>query len=138
MTSTYTRLKRKGVLSIFLLIFFKFVNVLFCNEWRSLYNKEQPTWESKGISEYHIHIYLPVKTNTLNPLQFARQFYMAQWFRDSSVEAEKTMATQAKAEEDFDETEAERSTEVMQNVEKRKNFLLNQVAIMSKILSNSK
>ncbi|XP_046372301.1 nipped-B-like protein isoform X3 [Haliotis rufescens] len=71
-------------------------------------------------------------------LLFARQFYMAQWFRDSSVEAEKTMATQAKAEEDFDETEAERSTEVMQNVEKRKNFLLNQVAIMSKILSNSK
>ncbi len=69
-------------------------------------------------------------------LQFARQFYMGQWFRDSTVEAEKTMATQAKAEEDFDETEAERSTEVMQNVEKRKNFLLEQVAIMSKAQHN--
>lgn len=65
-------------------------------------------------------------------LQFARQFYIAQWYRDTTVEAEKKIKQQQNTsvsdDEDFNETEAETTTEVMQNVEKRKNFLLSQIA----------
>ena len=48
------------------------------------------------------------------------------------MEAEKQTAHEA----DFDETEAEMSTEVMQNVERRTNFLMSQVAISHKPFSN--
>ena len=63
--------------------------------------------------------------------QFARQFYIAQWFRDTSVEVEKTLKAQQNTsgeEEDFDEKQEETSTEVMQNAEKRKNFLCSQIS----------
>lgn len=59
-------------------------------------------------------------------------FYIAQWYRDTTVEAEKKIKAQQNTsgsdEEDFNETEAEKTTEVMQNVEKRKNFLLSRIA----------
>lgn len=54
--------------------------------------------------------------------QFARLFYIAQWYRDTTVEAQK-----AGHEDEFDATEAEKTTEVLQNVERRKHFLLSQV-----------
>ena len=48
------------------------------------------------------------------------------------MEAEKKIKQQQNTsvsdDEDFNETEAETTTEVMQNVEKRKNFLLSQIA----------
>ncbi|KAJ8305636.1 hypothetical protein KUTeg_016181 [Tegillarca granosa] len=53
---------------------------------------------------------------------FARLFYIAQWYRDTTVEAQK-----AGHEDEFDATEAEKTTEVLQNVERRKQFLLSQV-----------
>lgn len=49
-------------------------------------------------------------------------FYIAQWYRDTTVEAQK-----AGHEDEFDATEAEKTTEVLQNVERRKQFLLSQV-----------
>ncbi|XP_025080871.1 nipped-B-like protein B isoform X1 [Pomacea canaliculata] len=73
-------------------------------------------------------------------LQFARQFYIAQWYRDTTVEAEKKIKahhnTSGSDEEDFNETEAEKTTEVMQNVEKRKSFLLSQIASSHSALSS--
>ncbi|KAL8600997.1 hypothetical protein ACOMHN_030654 [Nucella lapillus] len=76
--------------------------------------------------------YLAYNGQSEPALQFARQFYIAQWYRDTTVEAEKKMRQQQNTsgsdDEDFNETEAETTTEVMQNVEKRKNFLLSQIA----------
>lgn len=65
-------------------------------------------------------------------LQFARQFYTAQWYRDTTVEAENKIKQQLNTsgsddEGEFDEKEGERTTEVMQNVEKRKAFLLSMI-----------
>ncbi|KAL3869511.1 hypothetical protein ACJMK2_042182, partial [Sinanodonta woodiana] len=67
---------------------------------------------------------------------FARQFYIAQWYRDVTVEAQK----QNKIDEDreFDEKEDEKTTEVLQNAEKRKSFLLTQVATNYKPFSSYK
>ena len=59
-------------------------------------------------------------------MQYARSFYIAQWYRDTTVEAEKKMKASGDNEGDFDETEAEMSTEIMENQERRKKFLLGQ------------
>lgn len=56
------------------------------------------------------------------------------------MEAEKKIKahhnTSGSDEEDFNETEAEKTTEVMQNVEKRKSFLLSQIASSHSALSS--
>ncbi|CAC5356365.1 SCC2 [Mytilus coruscus] len=59
----------------------------------------------------------------------ARNFYIAQWYRDTTVEAEKKMKASGDHEDEFDETEVEISTETetMENQEKRKKFLLSQI-----------
>ncbi|XP_063406097.1 nipped-B-like protein A isoform X2 [Mytilus trossulus] len=59
----------------------------------------------------------------------ARSFYIAQWYRDTTVEAEKKMKASGDHEDEFDETEVEISTETetMENQEKRKKFLLSQI-----------
>lgn len=69
--------------------------------------------------------------------QCARQFYIAQWFRDTTVEAEKTLKAQHTTsgddqDEDFNETKEEKSTEVLQNAEKRKAFLCSLVSCSSR------
>nr|XP_006819500.1 PREDICTED: nipped-B-like protein-like isoform X1 [Saccoglossus kowalevskii] len=56
-------------------------------------------------------------------LLFARQFYIAQWFRDTSTEVEKTI----KAQETMEDT-----TEVLQSMEKRKLFLIDMIKINSR------
>lgn len=57
---------------------------------------------------------------------YARNFYIAQWYRDTTVEAEKKMKETGDNDGEFDETEAEMTTERMENQERRKKFLLEQ------------
>ncbi|XP_053394741.1 nipped-B-like protein isoform X2 [Mercenaria mercenaria] len=66
---------------------------------------------------------------------FARQFYIAQWFRDTTKEAEKK---NKKADEDFDAAQEEKSTENMTDTEARTKFLLSQVEISYKPYSSYK
>ena len=65
-----------------------------------------------------------------NLLQFSRQFYIAQWFRDCSVEVEKVNKAQEKA-DNKDNKELskamEKNKKILQHAEKRKVFLLEQV-----------
>ncbi|XP_050412412.1 nipped-B-like protein [Patella vulgata] len=61
-------------------------------------------------------------------LMFARQFYIAQWFRDTNVKAEKNMKSSAQ-DPDSDQSEGDRVTEQMQDIEKRKEFLFAQAGI---------
>ena len=65
---------------------------------------------------------------------FARQFYIAQWFRDTTKE-KKIKRTE---EEDFDEAEAEQTTEKMKDTERRTNFLMTQVEANLKPYSSYK
>ncbi|XP_076440937.1 nipped-B-like protein A isoform X2 [Babylonia areolata] len=94
--------------------------------------KAKPAGDVTQSLQESIMEYLAYNGQSEPALQFARQFYIAQWYRDTTVEAEKKMKQQQNTsgsdEEDFNETEAETTTEVMQNVEKRKNFLLSQIA----------
>ncbi|XP_033738813.1 nipped-B-like protein isoform X1 [Pecten maximus] len=69
--------------------------------------------------------YLTYNSESEPAYWFACQFYIAQWYRDATMEAEKSGA----AHDEFDETEAEMTTEVLQNTERRKNFLLKQVEL---------
>lgn len=60
--------------------------------------------------------------------QFARKFYIAQWFRDTTTEAEKSMRNQNQKDEDSSDDkhhskEVETTGEIMQRAEKRKKFL---------------
>ena len=58
-------------------------------------------------------------------LQFARQFYIAQWFRDTTKEAQKNIKQHA--DEDFNAEEDEQTTDKMMDVEAQTKFLLSQV-----------
>ncbi|XP_060078784.1 nipped-B-like protein isoform X3 [Ylistrum balloti] len=69
--------------------------------------------------------YLTYNSESEPAYWFACQFYIAQWYRDATMEAEKSGASH----DEFDETEAEMTTEVLQNTERRKNFLLKQVEL---------
>uniref|UniRef100_A0A2C9MAH1 Nipped-B protein n=1 Tax=Biomphalaria glabrata TaxID=6526 RepID=A0A2C9MAH1_BIOGL len=87
--------------------------------------------------------YLAYNSLSESSLLFARQFYIAQWFRDTTVEAEKTLKAQLNTsgeeqDEDFNETKEETSTEIMQNAEKRKAFLCSQISYGGKPLANLK
>lgn len=62
--------------------------------------------------------------------QFARKFYIAQWFRDTTTEAEKSMRVKNPKDEDSSDDkhhtkEVETTGEIMQRAEKRKKFLRN-------------
>ncbi|GFS10541.1 nipped-B-like protein [Elysia marginata] len=76
--------------------------------------------------------YLAYNSKSETALLFARQFYIAQWFRDTTVEAEKTLKAQlnmsGEEDEEFNETREEKSTEAGQNAEKRKSFLFSQIS----------
>ena len=68
---------------------------------------------------------------TLFPLQFARQFYVAQWYRDANVEVEKlTKQQQApKTTKDPDELaeELERIKDATEKAERRKQALFHHI-----------
>ncbi|KAM4708198.1 nipped-B-like protein isoform 2-T2 [Discoglossus pictus] len=72
--------------------------------------------------------YLEENTETDPSLVFSRKFYIAQWFRDTTMETEKAMKTQK--DDDTSESahhtkEVESTGEIMQRAEKRKKFLRN-------------
>ncbi|KAL5016365.1 hypothetical protein ScPMuIL_005954 [Solemya velum] len=72
---------------------------------------------------------------------FARQFYIAQWYRDSTVEAEKKTKDHRKDEDDDledDEMEVEITSECVEDTERRKTFLLLQVDANLKPFSSFK
>uniref|UniRef100_A0A672ITQ1 Nipped-B protein n=1 Tax=Salarias fasciatus TaxID=181472 RepID=A0A672ITQ1_SALFA len=72
--------------------------------------------------------YLEENAETDASLVFARKFYIAQWFRDATTEAEKSMRNQNPKDEDSSDgpqhaKEIETTGEIMQRAEKRKKFL---------------
>ncbi|XP_059192293.1 nipped-B-like protein A isoform X2 [Centropristis striata] len=74
--------------------------------------------------------YLEENAETDASLVFARKFYVAQWFRDTTTEAEKSMRNQNPKDEDSSDgpqhaKEIETTGEIMQRAEKRKKFLRN-------------
>ncbi|XP_049434633.1 nipped-B-like protein A isoform X2 [Epinephelus fuscoguttatus] len=74
--------------------------------------------------------YLEENAETDASLVFARKFYIAQWFRDATTEAEKSMRNQNPKDEDSSDgpqhaKEMETTGEIMQRAEKRKKFLRN-------------
>nr|XP_020496462.1 nipped-B-like protein A isoform X2 [Labrus bergylta] len=74
--------------------------------------------------------YLEENAETDASLVFARKFYIAQWFRDSTTEAEKSMRNQNSKDDDSSDgpqhaKEIETTGEIMQRAEKRKKFLRN-------------
>lgn len=60
--------------------------------------------------------------------QFAKKFYLAQWFRDTASEAEKAIKSQTEMDTDlkgrFYSGDTETTEEIMQRAEARKKFLL--------------
>ena len=68
--------------------------------------------------------------------QFARQFYIAQWFRDTTKEAEKKH--NQTNDEDFVAEDEEKITEEATDIEARTKFLLEQVEINLKPYSSFK
>uniref|UniRef100_A0A1A8F8N9 Nipped-B protein n=2 Tax=Nothobranchius korthausae TaxID=1143690 RepID=A0A1A8F8N9_9TELE len=74
--------------------------------------------------------YLEENAETDPSLVFSRKFYIAQWFRDATTEAEKSMRNQNPKDEDSSDgpqhaKEMETTGEIMQRAEKRKKFLRN-------------
>ncbi|XP_016524957.1 nipped-B-like protein A isoform X6 [Poecilia formosa] len=74
--------------------------------------------------------YMEENAETDPSLMFARKFYIAQWFRDATTEAEKSMRNQNPKDEDSSDgpqhaKELETTGEIMQRAEKRKKFLRN-------------
>ncbi|XP_076842591.1 nipped-B-like protein B isoform X3 [Brachyhypopomus gauderio] len=72
--------------------------------------------------------YLDENVETDPSLLFARKFYIAQWFRDSTTETEKAMKSQNQKDEDSSEgphhaKDVEATGEIMQRAEARKRFL---------------
>uniref|UniRef100_A0A8C9SUX1 Nipped-B protein n=1 Tax=Scleropages formosus TaxID=113540 RepID=A0A8C9SUX1_SCLFO len=72
--------------------------------------------------------YLQKNAETDPSLVFARKFYIAQWFRDTTTETEKAMKTQNQKDEDSSEgphhaKDVEVTGEIMQRAEARKKFL---------------
>ncbi|XP_032874667.1 nipped-B-like protein isoform X6 [Amblyraja radiata] len=72
--------------------------------------------------------YLDENTETDPSLMFARKFYIAQWFRDTTMETEKAMKSQNQKDDDSSDgtqhaREIESTGEIMQRAEKRKKFL---------------
>ncbi|XP_078287021.1 nipped-B-like protein isoform X4 [Rhinoraja longicauda] len=72
--------------------------------------------------------YLDENTETDPSLMFARKFYIAQWFRDTTMETEKAMKSQNQKDDDSSDgtqhiRELESTGEIMQRAEKRKKFL---------------
>ncbi|CAE1178724.1 SCC2 [Acanthosepion pharaonis] len=69
-------------------------------------------------------------------LLFSRSFYIAQWYRDTDMEAEKASKKGARAEKDGDVEEVDRITDLITNSEKKKKFLLSMVPVNHKPLGS--
>ncbi|XP_040194405.1 nipped-B-like protein isoform X3 [Rana temporaria] len=69
--------------------------------------------------------YLEENTETDPALVFSRKFYIAQWFRDTTMETEKAMKSQKDEDSDgaHHAKEVETTGEILQRAEKRKKFL---------------
>uniref|UniRef100_A0A4W4F758 Nipped-B protein n=1 Tax=Electrophorus electricus TaxID=8005 RepID=A0A4W4F758_ELEEL len=72
--------------------------------------------------------YLDENVETDPSLLFARKFYIAQWFRDTTTETEKAMKSQNQKDDDSSEgphhaKDVEATGEIMQRAEMRKRFL---------------
>ncbi|XP_073537817.1 nipped-B-like protein isoform X2 [Phyllobates terribilis] len=69
--------------------------------------------------------YLEENTETDPSLVFSRKFYIAQWFRDTTMETEKAMKSQKDDDSDgvHHAKEVESTGDIMQRAEKRKKFL---------------
>ncbi|XP_069819184.1 nipped-B-like protein isoform X2 [Dendropsophus ebraccatus] len=69
--------------------------------------------------------YLEENTETDPSLVFSRKFYIAQWFRDTTMETEKAMKSQKDEDSEggHHAKEVESTGEIMQRAEKRKKFL---------------
>ena len=73
-------------------------------------------------------LYLTLMTSLF---QFSRQFYVAQWYRDCSVESEKLNKQQKKLKNKEEEEleNFERNNNLLQENELRKGFLLDQINV---------
>ncbi|XP_056274487.1 nipped-B-like protein A isoform X2 [Pseudoliparis swirei] len=74
--------------------------------------------------------YMEENAETDASLVFARKFYVAQWFRDATTEAEKSMRNQNSKDDDSSDgpqhaKEMEATGDILQRAEKRKKFLRN-------------
>ncbi|KAG8456703.1 hypothetical protein GDO86_002475 [Hymenochirus boettgeri] len=68
--------------------------------------------------------YLEENTETDPSLVFSRKFYIAQWFRDTTMETEKAMKSQKEDDsESHHAKEVESTGDIMRRAEKRKKFL---------------
>uniref|UniRef100_A0A672MTG5 Nipped-B protein n=1 Tax=Sinocyclocheilus grahami TaxID=75366 RepID=A0A672MTG5_SINGR len=72
--------------------------------------------------------YLNENVETDPSLLFARKFYIAQWFRDTSTETEKAMKSQSQRDDDSSDgahhaRDVETTSEILQKAEARKKFL---------------
>ncbi|XP_059401039.1 nipped-B-like protein B isoform X2 [Carassius carassius] len=72
--------------------------------------------------------YLDENVETDPSLLFARKFYIAQWFRDTSTETEKAMKSQSQRDDDSSDgphhaRDVETTGEILQKAEARKKFL---------------
>ncbi len=94
------------------------------------------------------HLRSPYTFETLSKrvhsnLQFSRQFYIAQWFRDCSVEVEKVNKAQEKQSKDNTDAEElaktlEKNQKILHHAERRKVFLLEQVNSKIGVFANFK
>uniref|UniRef100_A0A671SA66 Nipped-B protein n=1 Tax=Sinocyclocheilus anshuiensis TaxID=1608454 RepID=A0A671SA66_9TELE len=72
--------------------------------------------------------YMDENVETDPSLLFARKFYIAQWFRDTSTETEKAMKAQSQRDDDSSDgphhaRDVETTSEILQKAEARKKFL---------------
>ncbi|ESO95734.1 hypothetical protein LOTGIDRAFT_214826 [Lottia gigantea] len=76
-------------------------------------------------------VYLAYNGEKEPALMFARQFYLAQWFRDTNAEAEKSTKTanSSNQDPDSDQSESDKSAEYLQKLEDRKDFLIEQAKL---------
>ncbi|KAM6959390.1 nipped-B-like protein A [Aplochiton taeniatus] len=79
--------------------------------------------------------YLEENSETDPSLGFARKFYIAQWFRDTTTETEKAMRSQNQKDDDSSDgphhaKDIQTTGEIMQRAEKRKKFLRNVIKTM--------
>lgn len=75
-----------------------------------------------------------------NVFQFARSFYIAQWYRDVTSEVEKAIKSQNESERDSKHysKEIESTEEIMQKAETRKKFLRKVIKSLPSHFSSSK
>ncbi|KAM6985316.1 nipped-B-like protein B [Aplochiton taeniatus] len=92
--------------------------------------KENPGSDETQQLQKALLDYMNDNAETDPSLVFARKFYIAQWFRDTTTETEKAMKSQSQRDEDSSDgqhhaKDIETTGEIMQRAEARKKFLRN-------------